>query len=186
MDATQALESHVAGDPNAASQLLPLVYDRLRALAATYMHQERSDHSFSATDLVHEAYVRLIDNTRMSWQGKTHFFAMAARQMRRVLVDAARAHQAQKRGGDLTRVTLDDNAALSPGTAVDFMALNEAIQRLSELSARQTEVVELRFFGGLSIRETAYVLGVSERTVTQDWTMARAWLLRELSYIQGK
>jgi RNA polymerase sigma factor (TIGR02999 family) len=185
MDVTQALEDHVAGDRGAASQLLPLVYDRLRALAARYMRQERPGHSLCPTDLVHEAYVRLVDITRISWQGKTHFFAMAARQMRRILVESARAHKAQKRGGNLQRVTLDDEAAFSPSVALDVLALNEALERLSELSSRQGEVVELRFFGGLSVRETAYVLGVSDRTIDQDWSVARAWLSRELSRAQG-
>jgi len=181
MDATQTLEDHVGGDPGAAAQLLPLVYDRLRALAARYMQRERPGHSLCPTDLVHEAYGRLVDNTRISWQGKTHFFAMAAKQMRRILVDSARAHKASKRGGGLNRVTLDDNAAFTPGIALDFLALNEALEKLSELSSRQGEAVELRFFGGLNVRETAYVLGVSERTVNQDWRTARAWLSRELS-----
>jgi RNA polymerase sigma factor (TIGR02999 family) len=185
MDATQVLEDHVAGDTNAAPRLLPLVYERLRLLAAQYMRQERPDHSFSATDLVHEAYVRLIDNRRISWQGKTHFFAMAAKQMRRVLVDAARAHKALKRGGDLRKVTLDDDAALTPGIALEVVALSKAIQRLHELSARQCEIVELRFFGGLSVRETAYVMGASERTVKREWRVAKAWLRRELSQAQG-
>ena len=125
------------------------------------------------------------DRKEIDWQGKTHFFAMAAKQMRRVLVDSARAHKAQKRGGGLKKVTLDENAAFARGAALDILALNEALERLNELSSRQNEVVELRCFGGLCVRETAYVLGVSERTVNQDWTVARAWLSRELSRVQG-
>lgn len=184
MDATQALESHVAGDPSAVNQLLPLVYERLRALAAHYMREERPGHSLSPTDLVHEAYIRLVDNTRISWQGKTHFFAMGATQMRRILVESARARKAQKRGGGVTLVTLVDEATPASGVVLDVLALHEAMQRLSELDPRQCDVVELRFFGGLSVRETAYVLGVTDRTVVEDWRVARAWLMRELSHDQ--
>jgi RNA polymerase sigma factor (TIGR02999 family) len=186
MDATRVLEEHVAGDHNAIGRLLPLVYDRLRALAARYMQQERSGHSLCPTALVHEAYLRIVDNKRISWQGKTHFYAIAARQMRHLLVESARAHKALKRAGSFKKVTLDDAVAPVPGVALDILTLNEAMQTLSELSSRQCDVVELRFFGGLSVRETAYVLGVSERTVKQDWKMAKAWLFRELSRMQEK
>ena len=178
---TQALEAHVAGDPKAVSRLLPLVYDKLRALAAGYMRAERSDHTFQPTDLVHEAYVKLIDGERISWQGKTHFFAVAATQMRRILTEHARARQARKRGGGARKVKLDDTMAVTQVGVVDMLALDEALDRLAHESPRQVRVVELRFFGGLSVEETARFLEVSRSTVKGDWRVARAWLARELS-----
>jgi RNA polymerase sigma factor (TIGR02999 family) len=181
MDVTDAFEARAAGDVNVVSRLLPAVYDRLRALAATHLRQERSDHSLHPTDLVHEAYLRLVDRTRISWQGRTHFFAVAAKEMRRVLVDSARAHGAQKRWGALRRVTLNEGAASAEAVSMDLLSLHEALERLAELHPRQAEVVELRFFGGLGTREAAYVLDVSERTVKDDWRVARAWLRRALA-----
>ena len=178
--ATDSLAAHVAGKPNAANELLPLVYSELRALAGAYMKTERLDHSFTPTALVHEAYLRLIDNSRTDWIGKTHFLAMAAVQMRRVLVDHARAHHARKRGGDRLRISLDETATLQPGVSLDVLALNEALDKLAALSPRQAGVVELRFFGGLSIEEIARELDVSHMTVSNDWRMAQAWLSKEL------
>ena len=178
--ATDSLAEYVAGEPDAVNELLPLVYSELRALAGAYMKGERRDHSLTPTAVVHEAYLRLIDNTRTDWRGKTHFFAVAAIQMRRVLVDHARAHDARKRGGDRLRISLAETADLKPGVSLDVLALNEAIGKLATLSPRQASVVELRFFGGLGVKESALYLQVSERTVKEDWRVARAWLRREL------
>jgi len=180
MDTTDALESHAAGRHDAASELVPLVYDRLRALAGRYMQGERADHSLRPSDLVHEAFLRLIDTSRVSWQGKTHFFAVSARQMRRILVEHARARKAAKRGAGDRPVTLIESIVPSPGPSLDVLALDEALTKLETLSPRQSRVVELRFFGGLTIREAAHVLGISEKTLTLDWRVARAWLSREL------
>jgi len=181
MDTTAALEAHAAGQRDAAPELMPLVYEQLRLLARRYMRHERVDHSLQPSDLVHEAYLRLVDSSRISWQGKTHFFAMSARQMRHILVEHARARAAQKRGAGATRLPLRESLLPSSGDPLDILALHEAMNRLAEFSPRQSQVVELRFFGGLTIREAAYVLGVSIETVKLDWRMARAWLLRELS-----
>ncbi len=178
-DATAALSAHTEGRPVAASRLLPLVYDELRRLAARYMARERREHTLQPTALVHEAYVRLIDGTRVDWQGKTHFFAIAAIQMRRVLVEHARSRKAQKRGGDRCRVSLNSGIAAVPDE-LDMIQLDEALGKLAQESPRQERVVELRFFGGLSVTETAQVLEVSERTVKRDWRKARAFLYRAL------
>jgi RNA polymerase sigma factor (TIGR02999 family) len=179
--ATQALLAHSHGDANAASRLLPLVYDQLRALAARYMQGERPDHTLQPTALVHEAYLRLIDGDRIDLQGKTHFFALAARQMRRILADHARARHAAKRGGGARRITLKDADALGTDGLIDMLVLDQALEKLSRESPRQSRVVELRYFGGLSVEETARALDVSPGTVKGDWRMARAWLTRELS-----
>ena len=178
---TQALADHAAGDPDAASRLVPLVYDQLRALAGHYMRDERPDHTLQPTALVHEAYLRLIDIDKVDWRSKTHFIAMAARQMRRILVEHGRAHRAQKRGGALRRVTLSEGVALTPDRELDPLVLDEALQKLAERNERQCTVAELRCFGGLDMKEAAYLLGVSERTVKRDWRVARAWLRRELA-----
>jgi RNA polymerase sigma factor (TIGR02999 family) len=179
-DLTDSLTAHVGGNARAGEELLPVVYGELRALAGAYMKTERPDHSLTPTAVVHEAYIRLIDNDRIDWQGKTHFLAMAAVQMRRVLVDHARARGAEKRGGDRVRITLDSGVALIPGEAIDLLALNEALEKLERLSPRQASVVGLRFFGGLSVKEAAFQLDISERTVKEDWRFARVWLRREL------
>ena len=178
-DATELLNSHVSGDARATSQLLPLVYARLRKLAAHYMKAERPGHSLQPTEVVHEAYLRLIDGERVDWQGKTHFFAVAARQMRRVLIDHARARKAQKR--ETTLVSLGDVPAPGETQIIDVLALDEALTRLADASSRQADVFELRAYGGLKVKEIADHLGVSERTVKGDWTVARAWLARELT-----
>jgi RNA polymerase sigma factor (TIGR02999 family) len=179
--ATQDLTEHSRGSPAAAARLMPLVYDQLRVLAGRYMDRERRDHTLQPTALVHEAYLRLIDASQIDWQGKTHFFAMAATQMRRVLADHARARGARKRGGGARKVTLGDNVAIGPAGTLDMLALDEALERLARSSPRQSRVVELRFFGGLSVEETARILDVSTGTVKGDWRVAKAWLARELS-----
>jgi RNA polymerase sigma factor (TIGR02999 family) len=179
-DVTQVLEQIRNGDQRAADRLLPLVYDEFRALARHYLAQERANHTLQPTALVHEAYMKLVDQTRVDWQGRSHFFAVAAQAMRRILVDHARSRQREKRGGGRARVVLDEAVALSPQKDEDVIALDEALERLAKLDPRQAKVVELRFFGGLGVEEVAHALGVSKRTVEGDWTFARAWLSREL------
>jgi RNA polymerase sigma factor (TIGR02999 family) len=178
------LEEMKRGDARAADKLLPLVYDEFRALARHYLAQERANHTLQPTALVHEAYMKLVDQTRVDWQGRSHFFAVAAQAMRRILVDHARSRQREKRGGGRARVILDDDVALSPQKDEDVLALDEALQRLAKLDPRQSKVVELRFFGGMSVEEVAQALGVSKRTVEGDWTFARAWLSRELRGVE--
>ena len=165
----------------AAAKLMPLVYDEFRALAARHLKHERRDHTLQPTALVHEAYLRLIDQTRVDWQGRTHFFAVGAQAIRRILVDHARQRKRQKRGGGAGRVALDESVALAPQREEEILALEEALEKLGKLDHRQAQVVEMRFFAGMNVAEVAEVLGVSKRTVEGDWTMARAWLMRELS-----
>lgn len=179
--ATRALLEHVSGERAATARLLPLVYDKLRKLAAGYMRRERRDHTLQPTALVHEAYLRLIDTSRVDLQGETHFVALAATQMRRVLADHARAHRARKRGGGARKVTLKSDLAIDVEGHVDALGLDEALDRLAQSSPRQSRVVELRFFGGLSVEETARILDVSPSTVKGDWRVAKAWLARELA-----
>jgi RNA polymerase sigma-70 factor, ECF subfamily len=167
---------------SAAAKLMPLVYDEFRALAARHLRHERADHTLQPTALVHEAYLRLIDQTRVDWQGRTHFFAVGAQAIRRILVDHARQRKRQKRGGGAGRVALDESVALAPQRAEEILALDEALSKLGQLDSRQAQVVEMRFFAGMSVDEVAGVLGVSKRTIEGDWTMARAWLMRELSH----
>ena len=168
-----------SGDSGAVTELMPLVYDELRRLARRYVRQERAP-SIQATDLVHEAYLRLARDRPRRWQGRTHFLAIAAIGMRRVLVERARARGARKRGGDRVQVTLDDALVAGPGATVDLLALDRALSSLAALDARQARIVELRFFGGMTVEETAEATGVSPATVKRDWTLARAWLQREL------
>ena len=163
-----------------AAALIPLVYDELRALARRYLAQERENLTLQPTALVHEAYLRLIGIDRISWQGKLHFFAMAATQMRRVLIEHARAASAKKRGGRPRRITLADDNALTQQRSLELLALDEALEKLKRRSPRQASVAEMRLFAGMTAAETARVIGVSERTVKQDWRVARAWLTREL------
>ena len=169
-----------AGAAGTADKLLPLVYGELRALAAQRLRAERRNHTLQATALVHEAYLRLAEQTRAAWQDKTHFLAVGAQVIRRILVDHARSRAALKRGGG-ARLTLHDTDVAVGGVDVDVLALHEALEELARLDPRQAQVVELRFFGGLSVAESAGLLGVSERTVEGDWQMAKAWLRRKLS-----
>ncbi len=180
-DVTQTLIAASAGDNSAAAQLMPLVYDRLRQLAAHYVRREPADLALRPTDLVHEAYLRLVDQTRAEWKQQTHFFAVAAGVMRRVLIDHARGRDANKRGKGWQRVTLDEAVTLTGGPDIDLLALNDALAKLAELDPRAAQIVELRFFGGLGNVEVADFLRVSVRTVEDDWRTARAWLRRELS-----
>ena len=180
-DITLLLAELQAGDAAAESRLVPLVYDELRRLARRYMRAERVDHTLQPTALVHEAYLRLAGQRKTSWQNRAHFFGVAAQLMRRILVDHARARQAEKRGGSDANVTFDEALVLKPAQNPDVLALDEALMRLAERDPRQSRIVELRFFGGLTEEEIAEVLGISPRTVKRDWTVARAWLYKEIS-----
>ena len=169
------------GDPAAASHLLPIIYGELRRLAAYYMRGEKPGQTIQPTELVHEAYLRLVGQERIEWQGRSHFFAMAATSMRRILVDRARKKMAEKHGGREEKVQLDEALVYSPGKSKDIVSLDEALNRLEKMSPRQSRVVELRFFGGLEMEEIAKIEGVSVRTVKQDWSLARAWLHRDIA-----
>jgi RNA polymerase sigma-70 factor (ECF subfamily) len=168
------------GDEAAFEQLVPLVHAELRRIARRQMAHERAGHTLQATALVNEAYLKLIDARQVRWQDRAHFFALSSRVMRRVLVDCARARGYQKRGMGAQKVTLDEGRIGSPQPAADVLALDEALEALSAIDPRKEQVVEMRYFGGLSIEETAEALGVSVRTVKRDWTMAKVWLRREL------
>ncbi len=161
---------------------MPLVYDELRRLANHYLQRERSDHTLQSTALVHEAYMRLAGENAPQWQNRAHFFGIAARVMRQILVEYARAHSAAKRGGvGACKITLDESLELAQRTDVDVVALDGALDRLSELDPQQSRIVELRFFTGLTIEDTSEVMGLSPATVKRDWTSARAWLHREIA-----
>jgi RNA polymerase sigma factor (TIGR02999 family) len=179
-DITQILEQTRAGDRDAYERLMPLVYGEMRQLAARYLRRERIDHTLQPTALVHEAFLKLIGQRHVDWKNRAHFFGIAAQAMRRILVDHARSVGRTKRGGAERPVSIDDvQVALTP-RPIDLIALDDALQRLGELDPQQSRVIELRYFGGLSIEETAEVLGVSSSTVKREWTMARAWLYHEL------
>ncbi len=179
-DVTVILERIGEGDRAAVDELLPLVYEELRAIAERALRGERSGHTLQATALVHEAYLRLVGTERMAWQNRAHFLAAGAESIRRVLIDHARGRGREKRGGGWRRVPLEGAGGADGGRWVDVVDLHEALARLESVSERQAKLVELRFFGGLTMEESAHVLGVSVRTVTGDWAMARAWLRREL------
>jgi RNA polymerase sigma factor (TIGR02999 family) len=179
-DVTKLLADARAGDGKAAERLFPVVYDRLRAIAGRLLDSERGDHTLQATALVHEAYLKLVDQQAASIQDRSHFMSVAATAMRRILVDHARTRGRAKRGGGRLSVTLDEATAAIEERAVDLVALDEALGRLEVIDEQQARIVELRFFGGLTIEETAEAVSVSVRTVNRDWTMARAWLRGEL------
>ena len=170
-----------SGNKSAHDELMLLVYDELRCLARRSMRREAADHTLQTTDLVNEAYLRLVDQKNVHWQNRRHFFGIAAQMMRRILVDHARMRHRAKRGGGALQVSLDEAEATAPESATDLLALDEALARLAEVDRRKSRIVELRFFGGLSIEETAEVLQVSPGTVMRDWTLAKAWLYRALS-----
>jgi len=180
-DVTELLLAWHAGDQDALASLTPLVYDELHRLAGIYMSRERPGHPLQATALVNEAYLKLTDSSRVRWQNRGHFVAVAAQLMRRILVDFARDRRSQKRGHDWQQVTLDEGVLLGGEPNVDLIALDEALQRLATLDPRKVQVVEMRFFGGLSLDETAEVVGVSVDTISRDWNAAKAWLRRELT-----
>jgi RNA polymerase sigma factor (TIGR02999 family) len=179
-DVTGLLLAWGRGDAAAFDQLVPLVYQELRRLAQHYMGQERPDHTLQATALVNEAYLRLIDVNRMQWQNRAHFFAVSANVMRRILVEFARKSHRKKRGGKAQRVTLEEVPDISHEAGTDVVALDEALSALEATDPRMSRVVELRFFGGLSVEETAEVLKVSPETVMRDWKTAKVWLLQQL------
>ena len=180
-DVTLLLVRWGKGDEDAREQLMPLVYDELHRLAGAYLRRERRDHTLQATALVNEAYLKLIDQRHANWQNRAQFFGVAAQLMRRVLVDHARAYNAAKRGGQYYNITLSDAHRFGDEPDLDLLALHEALDRLAAIDADQARIVELRFFGGLTIEEAAEVAAVSHATVEREWRMARAWLRRELS-----
>jgi RNA polymerase sigma factor (TIGR02999 family) len=179
-DVTEALLEWSRGNPAALSSLMPCVYDELRQLASRSLRRERPDHTLQTTALVHEVYLKLVDQRQVNWQHRTQFFGVAAHMMRRILVDHARRHSAVKRGSGATRVSLDDDTAYVPALDENLIALDQALERLATFDERQSRIVELRFFGGLSLEETAEVLKISTATVKNDWRIARAWLYSEL------
>jgi RNA polymerase sigma factor (TIGR02999 family) len=169
-----------AGDKEALDKLMPFVYEELRRLAKNYMRQQRPDHTLQTTALVNEAYLRLIDSDQVRWQNRTHFFAISAQLMRRILVDFARAKKADKRGGDKHMVTFEEKLPVSIEKESELLALDEALKELATMDERQSQIVEMRYFGGLNEKEIAEALNISTRTVRRDWSIARAWLYREL------
>ncbi len=175
-DVTQVLRELSDGDQHAPARLMPLVYDELRKLSQGYLQDERRDHTLQATALVHEAYIRLVDWENVTWQNRAHFFAVAAQVMRRILVDHARERSAQKRGGGMPKLSLDEAVSFAQEREVDLVALDDALKSLAQLDETQSKIVELRFFGGLTIEETAEALGISPATVKREWTLAKAWL----------
>lgn len=177
---TQLLVASSRGDSDALNQLLPVVYNELRRLAERYLRQERSDHTLQATALVHEAYIRLVDQN-VPWQNRAHFFGVAAEMMRRILIDHARGHMAAKRGSGGIKLSLDDVINLSDERAADLVALDDALKALAEFDPQKSRIVELRYFGGLSIEETAKVLDIGTATVTRQWNLAKAWLYHEIT-----
>ena len=178
---TQLLVRWSKGEQSALDELMPLVYDELRKLARSYLHRERKNHSLQPTALVNEAYLRMADQKNLSWQERAQFFGMAARLMRNILVDHARNRQAAKRGGELFRVSLSKADRITRKPDVDLIALDDALNRLAEIMPDHSRIVELRFFGGLTIPETAEVLGKSHATVEREWSFARSWLRSEIA-----
>jgi len=179
-DITRLLDGWSAGDRAALDQLVPLVYDELHHLARKHLRQERHNNSLQPTALIHEVYVKLIDQRHVHWKNRAHFFGIAARLMRRVLVDHARGRQAMKRGGDQPQLSLDHAETVAVQRQLPLLALDDALAQLEAVDPRQSQIVELRYFGGLSIVETAALIGVSEATVGREWNLAKAWLFREL------
>lgn len=178
---TELLEAHAAGHNQALDKLMPLVYDEMQRMAHHRLLGERSGHTLSTSALVHEAYLKLVDFNRINWQNRRHFYGIASQIMRNILVDYAVKRQAQKRGGNQQRVTLGEADAMTEMNIHDLLSVHDALKRLEQIDERQVRVVECRFFGGLTIEETAKALDISTPTVSRDWKMARAWLNRELS-----
>jgi RNA polymerase sigma factor (TIGR02999 family) len=180
-DITRALDRLSSGDREAMEELLPLVYEQLRSLARRELRRERPDHTLTPTALVHEAYLKLSQLDRISWQGRAHFYGACAQAMRRILISHARKQQAARRGGRPEKIPLEGAVLAASSRPADLLALDEALQRLEQLSARQARVVEYRFFAGMDVEETAEALGISPATVKREWTAARAWLHREMN-----
>jgi RNA polymerase sigma-70 factor (ECF subfamily) len=177
---SEILRDWSGGNDASANVLLTLVYDELRKIASQYLRKERSDHTLQPTALVHEAYLKLVDISGISWQSRAHFFAVASNVMRQILVDHARARLTEKRGKDSQRIALEDAIGISDKPDVDLIILDEALKQLAEFDEQQDRIVELRFFGGLTIEETAHVLKISPATVKREWTIAKAWLYRRM------
>ena len=184
-DVTLLLSALTRGDEGAASKLIPVVYDELRRLAGSYMRRERVDHTLQATALVHEAYLKLVEQRSVNWQSRAHFFGVAAQLMRRILIDHARGHSRQKRGGDEKKVSLDEAFVFSEQQADELLAVDDSLNQLAKIDPRQAKIVEMRFFGGLSVEEAAEALGVSPKTVKRDWNVAKAWLYADLKERYG-
>jgi RNA polymerase sigma factor (TIGR02999 family) len=182
VEITAMLKGWAAGDPTALERLAPLIYDELRRRARGYMAQERPGNSFQATALVNEAFLRLVEVKNVNWQDRAHFFAIAAQMMRRILVDAARARGSKKRGGAVVKVDLNESIDGLPERGDELIALDEALEVLAHFDPRKAKVIELRYFGGLSVDETAEVLKISGQSVMRDWKLARAWLIQEMKH----
>jgi RNA polymerase sigma factor (TIGR02999 family) len=180
-EVTRLLQAWSEGDQDARDKLMPLVYQELRKRAAAYLKRERRDHTLQPTALVHEAYLRLVDQKRAAWQNRAQFFGVASQMMRRILVDRARARNMAKRGGRWARVELEEGAAVARPKDVDVLDLDAALTELATFDERKSRIAEMRFFGGLSIEETAHAVGISVATVERDWQAARAWLFKTLS-----
>lgn len=179
-DVTLLINQSANGDGFAMEQLLPVIYDELRVLAAKYLRKERQNHTLQPTALVHEAYIRLVNWETVSWQNRAHFFSVAAQVMRNILVDYARRKKAEVHGGNFARVTLDEKIGFFNSPEIDLVDLDDALQELAKLSERQSKIVELRFFGGLTIEETAATLQISDMTVKRDWNFSKAWFFEKL------
>jgi RNA polymerase sigma-70 factor, ECF subfamily len=177
---TRLLIELTEGRRVAADVLLPLIYDELRSLAANYLRRERPDHTLQPTALVHEAYLRLVDQRDVNWQNRAHFFGVAAQMMRRILIDHARSHSAGKRGHDFQKISLDENIDKAAERSAELMALDDALNALAEVDEQKSRIVEMRYFGGLTFEETAEVLGISAVTVKRHWRMAKAWLYGQM------
>ena len=184
-EVTMLLSALTKGEDGAASKLMPVVYAELRRLAGSYMRRERSDHTLQATALVHEAYLKLIEQRAVNWQSRAHFFGVAAQLMRRILIDYARGHTRDKRGGEQKKVSLDEVLLFSEQQSDKLLAVDDSLNLLAKMDPRQARVVELRFFAGLSVEEAAEALGVSPKTVKRDWSVAKAWLYADLKERYG-
>ena len=184
-DVTQLLVSWSMGNQAALDELMPLVYGELHRLASAYLRRERPDHTLQSTALVHEAFMKLSNQREVEWRNRAHFYGIAAQMIRRILVDYARSHHAEKRGSGAVKLALDEAMAVPQQKDLDLLGLNDALERLAEMDPRQSRIVELRFFAGLSIEETAEVMQLSPATIKREWNSARAWLFRELSRSPG-
>ena len=179
---TQMLIELTDGKPDVVDRIYPYIYDELRRLAGSYLRRERSDHTLQPTALVHEAYIKLIDQTRVKWQNRAHFFGIAAQVMRRILMDHARKHKADKRGGEFEKLPIEEEIlVVSHDKSAELVALDDALQALADIDPQKAKIVELRYFGGLSIEETAEVMGVSVPTINRQWRMAKAWLYGQIA-----
>jgi RNA polymerase sigma-70 factor, ECF subfamily len=185
-EVTLLLQQVATGNQNAVEKLIPMVYEELHRVAQNHLRFERPNHTLQPTALVHEVFLKLVAQRKADWQGRAHFFAVASQLMRRILVDYARGRLSAKRGGGKLKLPLDQVFVLTPGRCDELLALDESLERLGKLDARQSRVVELRFFGGLSVEEAARVLGVSPKTVKREWSMAKAWLYGEMKAHHGE